>query len=80
MRDLGLRLEDRPHQLREVGVDLDDLLELVEHERDRRFRSVASSPGSVEQPLERRRDVGRSAPGLEAERDRGVLGVDRTVG
>ena len=33
-------------------------------------RSAASSPGSVEQPLERRVDVGRRPARLEAERDR----------
>ena len=34
MRDLRLGLEDRPHQPRQLGVDVGDLLELVEHERD----------------------------------------------
>ena len=34
MADLGLLLEDRPHQLREAGVDRLDLLELVEYHGD----------------------------------------------
>ena len=34
VRDLGLGLEDRAHQPRQLRVDVGDLLELVEHERD----------------------------------------------
>ena len=35
MRDLGLVLEDRAQELRQVGVEVDDLLELVEDEHRR---------------------------------------------
>ena len=34
MRDLGLLLEHRAHELRQPAVDVDDLLEFVEDERD----------------------------------------------
>ena len=34
MATSGCRLEDRAHELREIGIDVDDLLELVEDERD----------------------------------------------
>jgi hypothetical protein len=77
VRDLRLRLEHRAHELREVRVDVDDLLELVEDERDGPVSLVRQLARQREQPLERRLDVGRRAPGLESERDRGVLGVDR---
>ena len=60
MRDVGLLLEDRAHQLREIAVDLDDLLELVEHERDAAPALGGELAGSCEQPLERRVDVARS--------------------
>ena len=76
MRHLGLRLEHGAHQLREVGVDLDDLLELVEDERDRRFALRASRPGSSSSRSSVASRSAASEPGLEAEGDRAVVGVD----
>jgi hypothetical protein len=67
VRDLGLRLEDGAHELRQVGVDLDDLLELVEDEG----RAPAAFGGELarerEEPLEGRVDVlGTGARGTKS--------------
>ena len=77
MRHLGLRLEDCPHQLGEVRVDLDDLLELVEHERDTRPRSAASSPGSVSSRSRVASTSAGARPGSKPNETDEVLGVDR---
>ena len=57
MRDLRLLLEHRPHQPRQPRVDVDDLLELVEHERDLALAVGAELARQLEQPLDRRVDV-----------------------
>ena len=57
MRDLGLLLEDRAHQPRQPRVDVDDLLELVEHERDLALAVGAELGRQLEQALDRRVDV-----------------------
>src|SRR5262249_10835184 len=65
--DLGLRLEDRPHEVREVAVETDDLLELVEDDRNSALPLRRDLSGELEQPLDRLVDVRRTPPGGEAE-------------
>ena len=77
VRDLGLGLEDAPHQLRQGWIDLDDLLELVEDQRDRPLALGGDLPGQLQQALERRIDVGPRVAGGEREAERAVGGVDR---
>ena len=72
MRDLGLLLEDGPHQLREIGVDVDNLLELVEDEDDLALALGGQLAGQLEQALDRRVDVLLRVARVEAE-----LGVGR---
>ena len=67
MRDLGLELEDGAHQLRELGVDVDDLLELVEDERDLSPALCGELAGKLEEPLERRVEILWLAARVEAE-------------
>ena len=61
MRDLGLLLEHRAHQPRQPRVDVDHLLELVEHERDLALAVGAELAGQLEQALDRGVDVLRAA-------------------
>ena len=67
MRHLGLRLEDGAHEPRQVRVDVDDLLELVEDERDLPAALRGELARQLEQALERCVEVLRLPPGLEAE-------------
>ena len=77
MRDLGLALEDRAHQLRQAGVDLHDLLELVEHEQDLALAVGGELARQLEQPLDRGVDVLAALADVEGERRRPGLRVDR---
>ncbi len=70
VRDLGLLLKDRAHQLQQAGVDLGDLLELVEHERDAPVAFGGKASGEREQPFERGVDVLPARARVEAEGDR----------
>ena len=76
MRHLRLGLEDRAHELRKVAVDVHDLLELVEHERDLPLALRAELARELEEPLERRVDVLRVPTGVEAEAEPAGRGVD----
>ena len=80
VRDFRLLLEDRAHELRQVGVDVDDLLELVE---DHAHPPVPVGPelaGELEEALERRVDVVGPLAGLEPERERAVGRVEGDSG
>src|SRR5207302_5954416 len=56
VRDVGLGLEDGAHEPRELPVDVDDLLKLVEDERHLPPPLRAELAGKLEQALERRVD------------------------
>ena len=75
--DLGLPLEDRAHELREMAVDVHDLLELVEDECDLPLTLGCKQAGELEEPLERRVHVLDVPAACEAEAERARLGVDR---
>ncbi len=60
-----------------VAVDLDDLLELVEHEHDPPVALARELPGELEQPLHRRDDVRGGGVRAEAEAEIAAVGVDR---
>src|SRR3954454_15050879 len=68
VRDLGLLLEDRPQELRQLRVELDDLLELVEDQDRGALPLGRDLCDELEQPLERRVDVLGPVTGAEAER------------
>jgi hypothetical protein len=74
--DLGLRLEHRAHQVRELAVERDDLLELVQHEDDAPLSLGGELGRELEQPLDRVVDVLLAAAGGEAEAKRSVGRVD----
>ena len=76
MAYLALRLEDRPHHVRQRVVDPHDLLELVEHEHDATVALGGDLGGQLEQPLDRRVDVRASSDRLERESDTAVLGIE----
>ena len=76
MCDLGLLLKYRAHQLGQTGIDLDDLLKLVEHERDAPLTLDGEASGKREQPFEGGVDVLSARARVEAEGDRAVLGID----
>ena len=67
VRDVGLHLEDGAHEPREVGIDVDDLLELVEDERDLPSALGGELARQLEEPLERRVEVLRLSPRVEGE-------------
>src|SRR4051794_25153830 len=75
--DLRLLLEHRPHQVRQQGVDLDHLLELVHNERGPALSAARQLTGEAQEPLQGGVDVRRALAGAEAERVRAVLRVDR---
>src|SRR5262245_42327283 len=75
--DLGLRLEDRAHELREVAVDVDDLLEFVEDERDLPPALGRELARELEQPFQRRLDVLRLPARVEREPELAGLRVDK---
>ena len=77
MRDLGLLLEDRPHQCGQVRVDRGDLLELVEHDRSAAAAVGGDPAGQLEQSLEGRVDVGAAVARVEAEGDRAIHRIQR---
>jgi len=52
VRDVSLRLENRAHQCRQVWVDFDDLLELVQDKHDAALALVSHRLREFEQPLE----------------------------
>ena len=70
MRDLGLVLEDRAQELRQVGVEVDDLLELVEDQQRGALALGGELRDELEQALERRVDVLGLVAGGEAEAQR----------
>jgi hypothetical protein len=77
MCDVGLQLEDGAHETGQVGIDVDDLLELVEDERN-----LASALGSelarqLEKPLDGRVEVLRLPPRVEGEAELARVRVDR---
>ena len=72
MRDLGLLLERRAHQRRQLGVELRDLLELVEVEDDALALLRRDRARQLEEVLERVVDVGLGARSREAEARRAV--------
>ena len=80
MRDLRLLLEDRAHQPRQPRVDVDHLLELVEHERHLALALGAQLARQLEQPLERGVDVLRALGNRERERGAPVLASTVMVG
>ena len=80
VRDLGLRLEDGAHQGREVRVELDHLLELVEHDADAPVSLRRELGRKLEELLERRVDVLGCVAGSEAEPEGSVRRVDRHHG
>ena len=51
MRDLWLLLEDGAHQAREVRIDVDDLLKLVQYQHDGALALAGELPRQLEQPL-----------------------------
>jgi hypothetical protein len=65
--NLRLRLEDRTHQPRQVRVQVEDLLELVEHERRPPASLRRQLRGKLQKLLERRVDVRLRVSGREAE-------------
>ena len=67
VRDLGLLLKDGAHDLREVRIDVDDLLELVEDERDPPIPLTAEPAGQLKEMFEGRIDVVPTPPGCERE-------------
>ena len=78
--DLGLRLEDRAHELREVAVDVDDLLELVEDESDLAAAFGRELAWELEEALEGRLHVLRLPAGVEGEPDLAGVRLDRHHG
>ena len=76
VRDLRLRLERRSHQVREVRVDPEHLLELVEDDRHPPAAVRRQLARQVEELLDRRVDVGARVPGREAEPECAVGRVD----
>jgi hypothetical protein len=73
-------LEDGAQEPRQAAFDLDDLLELVEDERDATSSLRRELPRQLEQPLQRRVDVVGPPVGVEAEADRPVLRAHRDHG
>ena len=67
VRDVGLELEDGAHQLRKLRVDVDDLLELVEDERDLPPALRGELARQLEEPLERCVEILWLAARIEAE-------------
>ncbi len=80
VRHLGLLLEDRAQEPRQFGIDLHDLLELIEDQRGSPPTCPAELGRQVKQALQRRVDVGVAPAEGEAEPERAVLGVDRDGG
>ena len=76
MRHVRLRLEDRPHQRRQPGVEPEHLLELVEDERDAAPALRGELRRELEQPLERRVHVLLRVARREAEAERAGVRVD----
>ncbi len=76
VRHLGLLLKDGAHQAREVCVDVNDLLELIQDQHDLAFALAGQLTWQFQQPLQRGVDVRRSLTGVEAEAQRAVLWID----
>src|SRR5689334_10657810 len=76
MGDLRLPLKDGAQELGQVGVDRNDLLELVHDQGDAMATRPTQLGGQFEQPLERRVDISRSLGHAEAEGERAIVGVD----
>ena len=74
--DLRLRLEDRAHQVREPPVEREDLLELVEDDRDASLALCGELADELEQSLDRVVDVGSPPTRLEREPQGAVARVD----
>ena len=62
--------------LREVGIDVDDLLELVEDERDLPLALGGELAGELEEPLDGRVEILRLAAGVEGEAELAALRVE----
>ena len=77
MGDVGLQLEDGAHETWEVGIDVDDLLELVEDERDLPSALRGELARQLEEPLERRVEVLWLSPRVEGEAELARVRVDR---
>jgi hypothetical protein len=73
---LALALEDRAHHVREVLVEAQDLLELVEDEDHAPLAFDRQLGRELEEPLDRLVDVGPAPGALEPEAKRSVDRVD----
>ena len=81
MGDLRLLLEHRPHQRRQLGVEVEDLLELVEDQRGAPSALGGELRRQLEQPLDRRVDVlGGRAPAAKLKRTAPSIGSTVIVG
>ena len=79
VRDLGLALEDRAHQRGQCGIDVDDLLELVDHERRARVAVGGDLRRQLEQPFERGIDILGRVASVEAEADAAGVRVEHDL-
>src|SRR4051812_11994534 len=77
VRDVGLLLKDRAQKLRQVRIERDDLLELVEDEQRAPLALGGDLGDELEQAFERRVDVGGRMGGAEREAQRAGVRVDR---
>ena len=76
VRDLRLLLEDRPHQVGELAVERDDLLELVEDEHDAAAALGRDPARELEQGLDRVVDGRLLPPCVKGEAQAAVARVD----
>jgi hypothetical protein len=77
--DLRLRLEDGAHEVGEAAVERDDLLELVEHDRDALLPLGRDLGRQLEQALDRRVDVAAAARGWNTNRKVPMSGRPRST-
>ena len=80
MRDLRLLLEDGAHEVGEVAVERDDLLELVEDEHGAAFALGGDPAREREQSLDRVVDGRRCRPAWKTKRRLPSLGSTSIVG
>ena len=76
VRDVRLALEHRPHQVRQLRIEVDDLLELVEHDRDAALALGGDAAGKLEQMLDRVVDVRAGPARAKREAEVPVVGVE----
>jgi hypothetical protein len=74
--DLRLALENRAQELGQGGIDIDDLLELVDDEGDTAAPGAAELGGKLQQPFQGGIDLGGPLGDAEAEGEAAIVGID----